>query len=99
MDPTPAFDESRAAAPRPATRVIDIHNHVMPGGYLELVRARYKDPGMVKRLTSIRMLWDMEARVEMLDQWPGLQQVISLASPPPEALGGPDVSARRAHLQ
>lgn len=85
------------AAPAPP-RIIDIHNHVMPAAYLDLVRTRYKDPGMVKRLTSIRMLWDIEARVEMLGQWPGLRQVISLASPPPEALGGPDESPEAARI-
>ncbi len=84
--------------PTSVMRKIDIHNHVMPAAYLELVRARYKDPGMVKRLTSIRLLWDMPARVEMLNKWPELQQVISLASPPPEALGGPDESPNAARV-
>ncbi|WP_217430741.1 amidohydrolase family protein [Sphingomonas bacterium] len=85
-------------SPTSVMRKIDIHNHVMPAGYLELVRTRYKDPGMVKRLTSIRLLWDMPARVEMLNKWPELQQVISPASPPPEALGGPDESPHAARV-
>ena len=79
-------------------RKIDIHNHVLPSGYLDLVRERYQNPGLVKRLTSIRLLWDIEARVEMLDRYPGLQQVISLAAPPPEALGGPEDAARAARV-
>ncbi len=86
-----------ATTPHPA-RKIDIHNHVMPAGYLDLVQRRYKDPGMVKRLTSIRLLWDMEARVAMLGQWPELQQIISLSAPPPELLGGPDESPEAARV-
>ena len=84
--------------PVPVMRKIDIHNHVMPAAYLDLVNRRYKDPGMVKRLTSIRLLWDMDARVAMLDQWPELQQVISLSAPPPESLGGPDESPGAARV-
>ena len=46
---------------------IDIYNHVMPPSYLELVNRHGKEPGMVRRMNSLRMLRDMEARVAMLD--------------------------------
>ena len=68
---------------------IDIYNHVLPTAYLELLKKRYKDSGMVKRLASARMLWDMEARVDMLKQWPELQQILTLANPPPEVFCAP----------
>ena len=71
---------------------IDIYNHVMPLAYLELVNKHGKEPGMVRRMNSLRMLWDMEARVEMLNTWPEVQQIITLAVPSPEMLGGPDES-------
>ena len=71
---------------------IDIYNHVMPPAYLELVKKHGKEPGMIRRMSNLRMLWDMEARVEMLNAWPEVQQVISLAVPSPEMLGGPDES-------
>ena len=45
---------------------IDIYNHVMTPGYLDLLRENSKDQGIVKRMTGIRVLWDIEARVEML---------------------------------
>lgn len=77
---------------------IDIYDHVIPSSYLELVRQRYRDTGMVGRLTSIRMLWDIDARAEMLDQWPEVQQVLTLANPPPEALGGPEESPQAARV-
>jgi aminocarboxymuconate-semialdehyde decarboxylase len=71
---------------------IDIYNHVMPPAYLDLVKKHAKDPGMVKRVSNLRMLWDAEARVKMLDQWPEVQQVLTLSVPAPEMMGGPDES-------
>src|SRR5258708_17566604 len=72
---------------------IDIFNHVMPQAYLELVKAHSKEPGMVKRMSSLRMLWDIEHRVEMLrSRFPDVQQVLTLGLPSPELLGGPALS-------
>jgi aminocarboxymuconate-semialdehyde decarboxylase len=77
---------------------IDIYNHVMPQRYLDMVKLHSKDPGIVKRMTSIRMLWDIEARVEMLKQWPEVQQVLTLSLPAPEAVGNPDLSPMLARI-
>ncbi|TFY99971.1 amidohydrolase family protein [Ramlibacter rhizophilus] len=71
---------------------IDIYNHVMPQRYLALVQQHSKDPGIVKRMTNLRMLWDIEARVDMLQKWPEVQQVLTLALPAPEVLGNPELS-------
>ena len=70
----------------------------MPPSYLALVNQHGKEPGMVRRMNSLRMLWDMEARVEMLNAWPEVQQVISLAVPSPEMLGGPEESPGYARV-
>ena len=77
---------------------IDIYNHVMPVRYLELMKQHSKDPGIVKRMTSLRMLWDIEARVNMLDQWPEVQQVLTLSLPSPELVGGPELSPELARI-
>jgi len=66
---------------------IDIYSHVLPTAYLDVVKQHCKDPGLVKRMTSIRMLWDIEARYNMLDQWEGLSQVLTLALPSPDMIG------------
>ena len=72
---------------------IDIFNHVMPQAYLELVKAHSKEPGMVKRMSNLRMLWDIEHRVEMLrSRFPDVRQVLTLGLPAPELLGGPELS-------
>src|SRR3989440_9411947 len=78
---------------------IDIYNHVMPQAYLELVKTHSKEPGIVKRMSSLRMLWDIEHRVEMLrTRFPDVKQVLTLGLPAPELLGGPDKSPEFARV-
>ncbi|HUW63659.1 MAG TPA: amidohydrolase family protein [Spirochaetia bacterium] len=71
---------------------IDVFNHVIPKKYLERMRQTSSDREMLKRNGNIPTLWDIEARLRMIEQFPDLQQVISLASPPIEVGAGPDVS-------
>jgi aminocarboxymuconate-semialdehyde decarboxylase len=78
---------------------IDIFNHVMPQAYLELVKAHSKEPGMVKRMSNLRMLWDIEHRIAMLrEKFPEVRQVLTLGLPSPELLGGPDRSPEFARM-
>jgi len=77
---------------------IDIYNHVMPLGYLEMMKLHSKDAGIVKRMTGLRMLWDIEARVAMLDEWPEVQQVLTLALPSPELIGDAQLSPELARI-
>ncbi|HEX7782242.1 MAG TPA: amidohydrolase family protein [Sphingobium sp.] len=77
---------------------IDIYSHVVPPSYLDVLRQRYKDAGIVKRIQQLRMLWDIDARAEMLDQWPEVQQVITLSHPSPEAVDGPQGSPEVARI-
>ena len=44
------------------------------------------------------MLWDIEARVGMLDQFPDVQQVLTLSLPSPELVGGPELSPELARI-
>lgn len=77
---------------------IDIFNHVMSTRYLDMMKTHFKDPGIIKRMGSLRMLWDIEARVAMLEQWPEVQQVLTLSLPGPELVGGPDLSPELARI-
>ena len=71
-------------------RKIDIYNHVMPRAVADRIRELAPGKGdMVKRVTNIPMLYDIEARVRMMEQWPGYQQVLTLSSPPIETIAGP----------
>ena len=77
---------------------IDIYNHVMPVRYLEMMKSHSKDAGIIKRMSGLRMLWDIEARVGMLDQWPDVRQVLTLSLPSPELIGGPELSPELARI-
>jgi aminocarboxymuconate-semialdehyde decarboxylase len=80
-------------------KIIDIFNHVMPPAYLELVKAHSKEPGMVKRMSNLRMLWDIEHRVAMLrEQFPQVQQVLTLGLPAPELIGDASQSPEFARV-
>lgn len=79
-------------------KVIDIYNHVIPVPYLEQMQQQGRDPGMIKRMSNVRLLWDIEARVQMLDQtFPDVQQVLSLAGSP-EQVGGPELTPELARI-
>lgn len=81
------------------TKKIDIYNHVIPMAYLEKMKQLSKDSGIVKRMTGLRMLWDIEARAAMLkEKFPDVQQVLTLGLPSPELLGGPEVSPELARI-
>jgi predicted TIM-barrel fold metal-dependent hydrolase len=77
---------------------IDIYNHVMPVRYLEMMKSHSKDPGIIKRMSGLRMLWDIEARAGMLDAWPEVRQVLTLSLPSPELVGGPELSPELARI-
>ena len=78
---------------------IDIFNHVMPVPYLDMMKQHLKDPGILKRMSTLRMLWDIEARVRMLDEkFPDVQQVLTLSLPSPELVGGPDLAPELARI-
>jgi aminocarboxymuconate-semialdehyde decarboxylase len=78
---------------------IDIFNHVMPIEYLEMVKQHSQDEGIVKRMSSLRMLWDIQARVQMLDEkFPDVRQVLTLSLPAPELVGGPDLAPELARI-
>jgi aminocarboxymuconate-semialdehyde decarboxylase len=63
---------------------LDIFNHVAPEAFLQMVeRERPEWAGPLRRL---RLLWDIEGRLQLLEQWPDLQQVLTLTVPSIEYL-------------
>ena len=82
-----------------SARKIDIYNHVMPRAVADLMLELAPSlTGMVKRVTSISMLHDIEARIRMMEAWPGYQQVLTISNPPLEAVAGPGDSPTLARL-
>ena len=68
-------------------RKIDIFNHIYPKGYFDRVMTlapEFKDIG--KRMRGIPMLIDLDERFRVMDRFADYQQVLSIATPPIEAM-------------
>jgi len=76
---------------------LDIFNHIFPKTYYETmmkVNPDYKDMG--KRVRAVPVLYDLDERFRVMDQFDDYAQIICLASPPIEKLAGPEVSPQLA---
>ena len=78
--------------------IIDVFNHFMPKPYLD--RLTQLIPGHVATTAFPRLktLVDVDARLKLLDGFDDVQQVLSLANPPLELVGGPNVTPNLARL-
>src|SRR3989304_3228935 len=80
---------------------LDIFNHILPRPFYELMMKVAPNLGeMGKRVRAVPMLYDLDERFRVMDRFPDYHQVLSLASPPLEAYGGPEIAvdlARAAH--
>ncbi len=77
---------------------LDAFNHFSPAPYFaEFCRLQPQHPAAT--LFKLRPeLYDIEARLRLLDQVPDYAQVLCLANPPLEAIAGPEESPRLARL-
>lgn len=77
---------------------IDVFNHIFPARYFD--RMNEVAPGLEdlgKRVRNIPVLVDVDARLRMLEQFgDDYRQVLTLAAPPIERVGGPEVSPELA---
>jgi uncharacterized protein len=75
-------------------RKIDIFNHIWPKGYFQ---ALLKQVGtmteITKRSGAIPMMVDLDVRFKVMDAFDGYQQILSLAAPPLDVLGGPEIAS------
>jgi uncharacterized protein len=78
--------------------IIDIFNHFMPVAYFEQVRGLAPDHPAATAFPRLRTLWDIDARLRMLEPFGDYQQVLSLANPPLELLGPPERSVELARI-
>ena len=78
---------------------VDIFCHIVPKKYLEAV-LKVSPSGIPQQLLIEKTptLTDLNVRFQIMDKYPGLVQVLTLASPPVEAVGGPKESAALARL-
>src|SRR5688572_288020 len=78
---------------------IDLFCHILPQPYFDRMTAISGRGGyMQKRIREIPVMVDLDLRFRMMDLFADYVQVLSLAAPPIEALGAPDVAADLARL-
>jgi predicted TIM-barrel fold metal-dependent hydrolase len=78
---------------------IDVFPHIMPRRYFDRM-LQVAPPGMAlqKRMSGIPVLVDVEQRLRIMDRYDGYVQILTLANPPIEVVGGPDASPELARL-
>src|ERR1700754_3226846 len=69
--------------------MIDIFNHFMPKAYLDRLGTIIPGHVALTAFPRLQTVWDVDARLSLLDQSGGLQQVLSLATPPLELIAPP----------
>ena len=79
-------------------RVIDAFNHILPARYYEQLSRVLPDKNMAKRIGNVKLLHDIEARMRMMDQWPGYQQLLTACPPGLELLAGPEATPELARI-
>jgi len=78
--------------------IIDVFNHFMPAAYFERLRRLVPEHAAATAFPRLRTLWDLDARLKLLDEFGDYAQVLSLANPPIELLGQPDATPELARM-
>ena len=82
----------------PAMRKLDIFNHIMPPAYFDRMMAVAPDFADIgKRMRSIPMLVDLDVRFRVMDRFDDYQQILSLPTPPIEAMASGQDAVDLAH--
>jgi uncharacterized protein len=77
---------------------IDIFNHFMPKVYLDRLADLIPGHAALTAFPRLKTLVDVDARLRLIDEFDGLQHVLSLANPPLELVGPPDVTPDLARI-
>lgn len=78
---------------------IDVFPHILPKRFFDRMLAVAPPTfHLQKRMRSIPVLVDLDERLRVMDRYEGYVQVLTLASPPIEVLGGADVTPGLARL-
>ncbi len=72
---------------------IDAFNHFFPEAfYRKMLEVAPNHPNMGKRVRNVPTLTDLDQRFQVMDKFGDYVQILSLASPPLEAIATPEVS-------
>ena len=78
--------------------MLDVFNHFMPKPYLDRLGELIPGHPVLGAFPRIKTLWDVDARLALLDEFDGLQQILSLANPPIELIAPPDRTPQVARM-
>ena len=77
---------------------IDIFNHFMPEQYFDRLHTLIPGHVVLSAFPRVKPLVEIEARLRLIDEFDDLQHVPSLANPPLELIGPPQVSIELARI-
>jgi len=78
--------------------IIDVYNHFLPKGLLDRLGDLIPGHIVLKAFPRLRTLWNLDARLKLLDEFGDYCQILSLANPPIELLGPPDRTPELARI-
>jgi aminocarboxymuconate-semialdehyde decarboxylase len=78
--------------------MLDVFTHFMPKPFLERLGDLIPGHPVLAAFPRLKTLWDVDARLALLDAFDGLAQVPSLANPPIELIAPPDKSPEVARM-
>ena len=78
--------------------IIDVFNHFMPKSIFDRLATLVPGHVALSAFPELPTLWDVDARLRMMDEFGDLQHVLSLANPPIEMLGTPDKTPELARI-
>ena len=78
--------------------IIDVFNHFMPKAIYDRLSSLVPGHIALSAFPELPTLWDVDARLAMMDEFGDLQHVLSLANPPIEMLGTPDKTPELAKI-
>ena len=78
---------------------IDVFPHILPRPYFDrMLRVAPSQLHMQKRMRGIPVLVDLDLRLQIMDRYESYVQVLTIANPPIEIIGGPQVTPDLARL-
>jgi predicted TIM-barrel fold metal-dependent hydrolase len=77
---------------------IDIFPHIFPKPFFDRMLDVAPDKAAIKRWLHIPVLWDLDARLRMMDEFGDYRQILTLSLPTLESLAPPDRSPELARL-
>lgn len=77
---------------------LDCFTHIFPVKFFDRMQEVVENQAPIKRWLNIPMLYDVDARLRIMDTFGDYQQILTLSAPPIEAMAGPDITPELARL-